>query len=372
MLGLAHRGFSLHDARQHIIHPLRGAGYRSTLIGVQHVAGEAEQIGYDEIVPVEDRSVRSVAPAASRFLRDGPQEPFFLSVGFTETHREFSPVTIAGDPRRDPDYTAPPPPLPDTPRTRDDMAAFKATASILDEGVGVVLDALEETGLAERTLVLCTTDHGIAFPAMKCNLTDHGIGVMLIMRGPQDSAFSGGQVCDSLISHIDIYPTLCDLVGLKRPDWLQGRSLMPLMTGAAQEVNEQICAEVTYHAAYEPQRAIRTQRWKYIRRFDSRETPVLPNCDDSPSKDVWLDHGWATRPVATEQLYDLVFDPHETHNLAEAPTYAAQRDALRERLDAWMRETDDPLLDPPVPAPSGAHLNDPDGLSPREPVAVVP
>ena len=85
------------------------------------------------------------------------------------------------------------------------MAAFKASARVLDEGVGAVLDALDDAGLADNTLVICTTDHGPAFPAMKCNLTDHGIGVMLIMRG---GGFTGGRVLDTMISHVDVFP-LC-------------------------------------------------------------------------------------------------------------------------------------------------------------------
>ncbi|MBN1401089.1 MAG: sulfatase, partial [Anaerolineae bacterium] len=100
--------------------------------------------------------------------------------------------------------------------------------------------------------------------------------------------------------------------------------------------------------------------------------PVLPNCDDSPSKSTWLAHGWAQRPLATEQLYDLIYDPNEAHNLVGDPAAAAALEEMRARLEAWMRATDDPLLRPPatlgqpVPAPRGARVNDPAGLSPRE------
>jgi len=382
MLGLAHRGFSLHDYRQHIVHTLRQVGYQSVLIGVQHVAREAEVVGYDRIIPLPSRDADGVASAATNFLRSIPREPFFLSVGFVETHREF----CAPGPEEDARYCLPPHPLPDTLQTRQDMAAFKASARVLDEGIGAVLDALEASGLADRTLVICTTDHGIAFPGMKCNLTDHGIGVMLILRGPFTSAqsrpfgsaqdrptgFVGGQVCDALVSHVDLFPTICDLLDLERPAWLQGQSMMPLIRGEAAQINGEIFAEVTYHAAYEPQRAVRTQRWKYIRRFDERRGPVLPNCDDSPSKDVWLQHGWQDRPPTSERLYDLIFDPNESHNLATDPSMTEVLDEMRGRLDRWMQGTGDPLLRGPVPAPAGARVNDPDGLSPREPTIAIP
>jgi len=366
MIGLAHRGFRLHDYRQHLVHTLRSAGYRSTLIGVQHVAPDPAMIGYDEVVPLPSPHAEHVAPAAAEFLSSSAlAQPFFLSVGFVETHRKYPAPGSAEDAR----YTLPPPPLPDTPRTRTDMAAFKASARLLDQGMGAVLDALEANGLAENTVVICTTDHGIAFPGMKCNLTDHGIGVMLIMRGP--GGFTGGRVCDALLSQVDIFPTLCDLLGTDPPAWLQGRSFLPVVRGNAEQVRDELYAEVTYHAAYEPQRAVRTNRWKYIRRFGEQQTPVLPNCDDSPSKDIWLESDWQRRPVAAEQLYDLVYDPQESRNLAQDPTLLPVLGEMRGRLNAWMRATDDPLLQGQVPAPHGARVNAPDGLSPNEPARVV-
>lgn len=132
-------------------------------------------------------------------------------------------------------------------------------------------------------------------------------------------------------------------------------------------MREELFAEVTYHAAYEPKRAVRTQRYKYIRRFEDRDSPVLPNCDDSPSKEVWMEHGWQQQAPEIERLFDLVFDPNETHNLAHDLEMANVLADMRGRLDRWMHETDDPLLRGPVPAPPGARANDPDGISPREP-----
>jgi len=366
MIGLAHRGFRLHDYRQHIVHTLRSAGYRSTLIGEQHVAKDAAAIGYDEIADLPSTRAEHVAPAAAAFLASAPAQPFFLDVGFNETHREFAEPSEQEDPR----YCLPFAGLPDTPQVRQDVAAFKASARLLDDGIGVVLDALHQAGLEDNTLVLYTADHGPAFPGMKCTLTDHGIGVALILAGPEP--FSGGRVCDALISHIDVLPTLFAFLGIDPPPWLQGRTFLPVLAGEVDQVNDAVFAEVTYHAAYEPQRAVRTLRHKYIRRFDGRAKPVLPNMDDSPSKDVWLQHGLAERPVDQEMLFDLVFDPLERCNLIADPAMARVRDDLRRRLAEWMQRTRDPLLLGPVPAPSGAQINDPDGLSPNEPVTTAP
>jgi N-sulfoglucosamine sulfohydrolase len=361
MLGLAHRGFSLYDYKQHILHTLRPHGYRSTLIGVQHIAKDPTVIGYDEIVETAGVHVAQVAPASVRFLKQTPKQPFFLDIGFFETHREFHEP----GPQEDERFCKPPVPVPDAPATRRDMASFMASARVLDTGIGDILNALESAGLASNTLVIATNDHGVPFPAMKCNLTIHGTGVALIMRGPGE--FRGGRVSNAMVSHLDLYPTICALLNIENPAWLQGTSLLPLIRGQVQEVHEELFAEVNYHAAYEPKRAARTRRWNYIRRFGQREHPVLPNCDDSPSKDLWVKNGWKDLLVPGEQLFDVIFDPNETRNLAADPKYSKALTEMRGRLDAWMKRTDDPLLRGPVPAPKGALINDADGISPQEP-----
>ena len=365
MFGLAHRGFVLNDYKQHILHRLRPAGYYSALFGVQHIAKSPGIIGYDKFETFPGNHVEAVSAAAAKFLQGSPKTPFFLDIGFQETHREFRKPGPTEDPR----FCLPPAPILDTPQTREDIAAFKATARVMDAGVGLVLKALESSGLAENTLVISTTDHGIAFPAMKCNLTNHGMGVSLIMRGP--GGFSGGKVCDAMVSHIDLFPTICDLLAIERPSWLQGKSLLPLMSGGSAEIHDEIFAEVNYHAAYEPKRAVRTRRWKFIQQFDSRRHPNLPNCDDGPSKSLWLENGWRNRTVDAVQLFDLMFDPNETRNVAGDTTYSAALEDMRTRLHRWMEATNDPLMHGPIAAPKGATANDPDGVSPKEPVKLL-
>jgi len=366
MVGLAHRGFSLNDYRQHIVHTLHEHGYWSALIGEQHISKKPGVIGYDEVYKIPTNHTDDVVPVTLDLLERVSDRPFFLSVGFFETHREwFRPSS----PKKA-NYVLPPPNLPDTPETRLDMAAFQESARSLDRGVGAVLDALDAEGLSENTLVICTTDHGLAFPGCKATLYDRGLGVMLIMRGP--GGFEGGKANDALVSHIDLFPTVCDLIGIDRPPYLQGESLWPLVNGEVGEVRDAIFAEKTYHVAYEPERCVRTHRYKYIRRFDDEHpTPVLANTDDGPSKDLLLANGWAEREIPQEQLYDLLFDPNEAHNLSEDPQHAAILEEMRGRLKKWMYETKDPILDGPVPAPAGAELNTRDQLSANDPTTTV-
>jgi N-sulfoglucosamine sulfohydrolase len=365
MLGLAHRGWSLRDYRHHIVNVLRGVGYTSTLIGEQHISKEPEVIGYDEVLKVPTTRVETVAPLAMEVLRRPREQPLFVSIGFFETHREFlGPGSL-----RDVHYSKPPNNLPDSPEVRADVAAFKASARSLDHGVGMVLNQLDASGLSENTLIIFTTDHGMPFPGAKATLYDRGLGVTLILRGPEP--FGGGRVIDALVSHIDIYPTVCELLGIARPAFLEGVSLLPLLWGHTPSVREEVFAGSTWHAAYEPQRAIRTGRHKFIRRWGDRRTPVLANTDDGPSKDLLLAAGWAEREIPKEQLYDLVFDPSEANNLAEDPAYAAVLADLRARLEQWMRDTDDPLLAGHVDPPPGVEINLPDQLSASEPTVRI-
>jgi N-sulfoglucosamine sulfohydrolase len=354
MLGLRHRGFTLRDPQQHIAAWLAGHGYHCVLSGIQHVARSGLETGYHE-VHCERENIRP-HEGALRFLAQRPQGPFMLDVGFFDTHREFP----AADPAIDQDRLHVPAHLPDSPAVRGDLAAYHTSVQRLDRHIGEVLDAIDAAGLAGNTLVTITTDHGPAFPSMKCNLTARGTGVLLMMRGP---GFTGGQVSDALVSQIDVVPTWCAALDVPAPPWLQGVSLLPLTHGSA-AVRDELFAEVTYHAAYEPMRSVRTLTWNYIRRYGGRTRPVLPNLDNSPCKSQMVEQGWADQNLVDEELFHLIVDPAEQRNLATDPTHAAVLAQLRQRLDAQMHATDDPLLHGAVAPPDGAVVTDSDAYSP--------
>ena len=98
---------------------------------------------------------------------------------------------------------------------------------------------------------------------------------------------------------------------------------------------------------------------------------MLPNCDDSPSKNAYLERGWATRPVARESLHDLFFNPGEGRNLIADADYQDVAADLRDRLHQWMVRTDDPLLRGPIAPPVGARINAQSQRSAEEPTRVV-
>jgi len=348
MLGLAHRGWKLHDYGKHVVTPLKQQGYVTAMSGFQHVArgpDGTDAIGYDHVL-TEKATYADATQHAIDFINQDHGKPFFLDVGYGAPHRAgegFSKPDVLNPPA-DPRYIKVPDPLPDNAVTRADMATYCDAVQGTDQAIGRVLEALEKSDHGDNTIVIITTDHGIAFPEMKCNLTQHGTGVHLTLLGP---GVPEGEVCDSLCTHMDVFPTVFDLAGLEPCDWWEGASLVPAMNGEGQKVHEQVFGEVTYHASYEPMRSVRTKDYLYIRRFEPRIT-TLPNCDDSPSK-TWMYHaGWNEMPHASEELYDLQLDPQERANVAEQARYADTLEHLHGVLKQRMEDGNDPLLDGPV------------------------
>ncbi len=371
MLGLAHRGFAMSNYDWHAARVFKANGYFTATAGVEHTAPDLNAIGYSEILSGLDTNYPDQgkwiepADAVVDFLTNAPQQPFFVNLGLNETHRPFHKAEPENHPSERKQFCIPPRPLPDTPETRADMADYKASARAMDDHYGKVLAALEATGLAAETLVFCFADHGLQFPRNMCNLTDHGIGVYLVIRGP--GGFEGGKVANAMVSLMDVLPTAYRAAGIEIPDHVEGKSLCALVNGEVARHREEIFSEVNYHAAYEPMRSIRTERYKYIRRYDGRDKLVLPNIDDTPTKAFLLDQNWEKLPRDQEMLYDLIFDPDEMHNVIDRADMANIRRALRQRLDAWMAETNDPLLpDGYVPAPSGSLVNDAGDRSPND------
>jgi arylsulfatase A-like enzyme len=273
-------------------------------------------------------------------------------MGLQHTHRPYVEI----DPRINPDRVMPPHTLPDNDITRADFAQFMSSAMKADEVIGRVLNALEKSGRDKDTVVLYTTDHGISFPHMKCTLYDTGIGVSLILKYPENPM--AGKVCDALISQIDIFPTLCDILGLNKPEWLQGHSFEPILSGTSTEINEFIFSEVNFHVAYEPMRCIRTKRYKYIRLYDQDyDGYVQTNIDDGLSKSFLIKNGLLKQRRKKEMLFDLYFDPGERCNLIGSRDYEEVENYLSYKLHRKMKETDDPLLYGRIKKPPKARVN---------------
>lgn len=369
MYGLAHRGFGLSHPERHIASVLGAHGYETAHCGIEHVHPHAHGTGdggvYDHaLTPGNSAAAAGVAKAVCEYLNAGPEKPFFLSVGTQQTHTPYPDPQPELFPAENPDHCMPPRPFADTPALRAMTAGFKRSAREMDDAFGAILQTLEQQGLLDNTYVFAFTDHGLQWPLHIGNVGEHGNAAFFIANGP--SHFDGGRTMDAMVSLMDLVPTVCDLVGLEPMAWLQGLSLLPLVDGAVDRLHDQLFFEQTWHAAYEPMRAVRTDRHIYIRRFDVRDDLVLPNTDDTPAKQDLIDHDWQQQPRAQEMLYDHYFDPDGLKNLAGCSQLAQVQQALAASLEQWMQDTHDPLLHGPVRLPRGVQVTDPDAWSPGQ------
>ena len=327
VMGLAHRGFDWELTVPHAAAIFAAGGFESHLFVSQHVTPRPESLGFTEIHP--DAQLRDV-------LERAQGKRLYLEVNFDQTHRPYPP---AGKP---PAGLEIPAYLPDIPEAREEMTAVQQTISSMDAAVGRFLEELDRAGRTRDAFVVFTTDHGLAMPRAKCTLYDPGIEVALIARWPA-GGLDGGQVEQKMVSNIDILPTLFAAAGLPIPEHVQGRALL--------EGRDVIFAEKTFHSYYDPMRCVRTQTHKLIRNFESSFAVEVPgDIQAGPIFRAYPSRYSRDRPRFVE-LYDLEKDPVELDNLAGRPETADLEHDLSDRLWQWMRETNDPLLEGPIPSP---------------------
>lgn len=362
------QGWTLREPGRHIVHQMNALGYLTALAGVQHEVDHADlaPLGYRRFLDTREQKGEAYPETLDRveeFLSEPHDAPFFLSVGFDEPHRNnlarpeigignesarFSKTRYYDPEKLDWRYTAPPPWLPDLPELRKDTASLHEGVRILDESVGRLLAMLRHRGFDENTLVILTTDHGIEFPGAKKTLREQGTGVFLMVRGP--GGFTGGLVREELVSHLDLLPTIFDVIGLPVPEWCQGNSLRPLVNGSSEEWREAVFTEQNYHGPLEALRAVRTDRYKMILRHD----PVGPRLrHDGPAAAVIDPLGHYDRQAGPVELYDLYLDPQEACNRADDPALAPVAAQLRRLLDSWMQATGDVFPSGQFPQPPG-------------------
>ena len=197
-----------------------------------------------------------------------------------------------------------------------------------------------------NTIVIFTSDHGVAMPRAKCSLYDPGIEVALLAR------WRGWQgTRDELISNIDVVPTLLETLGLPVPANVQGRSFAPLLAGQPGSPRTEIFAEMTYHDYYDPRRCIRTATHKLIANFSTAYSFMDPSQSWRPRSDPVVPANHAVAYHDHLELYDLRRDRWEQTNLANQPDHAGVRHELLQRLRRHLIDTNDPILQGAVTNP---------------------
>jgi N-sulfoglucosamine sulfohydrolase len=368
VMGLTHAlfGWDLYPQEQHLGQILLSAGYTTALFGIHHEsrrtnpADVAKRCGMEEIFPpahgeqLSDRAIELLTRYAQQ------DRPFYLQLGYEEPHR------LSAQERDEPDYegfigdyiepdsefgVTVPPYLRDTPMGGEELAELQGAIRYVDAQIGRVLSALRDLGLEENTLVIATTDHGIAVPRAKCTLYDPGIESALILRLPARN-WRGGRTQTELMSNVDILPTILEVTNIPVSEAVQGRSLRPLLDGEDYEARDTIFSELTYHDYYDPQRCIRTGQHKLIVYFSSAPAFMDPTQSWRPRTDPVVPEKPALAYHPHMELFKLDADPWERHNLAEDPQFEDVRRQLLERLCEWMRTTGDPLLHGAVTSPA--------------------
>ncbi|MEX2026141.1 MAG: sulfatase/phosphatase domain-containing protein, partial [Pirellulaceae bacterium] len=318
------------------------------------------------------RRTRTRIPASYRLstesgIRSAKEagKPFCLLINIADPHKPFyaegrggETIADARPPSRV--FTPEEVPIPgflfDDAVVRKELAHYYSSVRRADDCVGQILAALGASGEKDRTVVLFLSDHGMPLPFAKTQLYHHSTHTPLIIRWP--GVTRAGAVDEvHMVSAVDFLPTLLDIAGTSHPQGLDGRSFAPLLQGQPQENREMVVKEYNENAggSRDPMRGIQTRRLLYLFNPWSNGKRIMQTATSGTPTYRRFRQLAATDPAlaarhelyqfrVVEELYDVENDPDCLKNLIDDPAYAGQRDELRRDLEAWMVQTDDPML----------------------------
>ncbi|MEX2171553.1 MAG: sulfatase [Pirellulales bacterium] len=332
--------------------------------------------------------------------RPDDKPPFFAVFNYTGTHESHirgdepaysrAIANLKPEELHDPATLELPPYYPDTPKVRAEWARYYNLITALDHWVAERLQELDDAGLAENTIVMFWSDHGVGMPRGKRWLYDSGIHVPLIVRVPERYQHLGseatvgspppsgeglregamklsrGRRTDELVSLLDLAPTVLNLAGQAIPTYMQGRAF--LGENLTPEREYIFAARDRMDERYDMSRVVRTKKYAYIRNFMpwrpyaqwlsyAEQSPTMQELRRlhvegklSPEQTLFLRE---TKPV--EELYNLANDPDELNNLAEHRGYQKLLEINRKRLTEWMNSHFDlgPLAETTLQVPDG-------------------
>ncbi|MCA9123156.1 MAG: sulfatase [Planctomycetaceae bacterium] len=326
-----------------VVHYLKPLGYRVALSGKRHISPA-------DVFPFEYSAVDNNPDleAIDSFMAEcaTSDTPFCLFACSNEPH---SPWNKGDASRYPPEKVKLPPYFVDTEKTRSDMSAYLAEITYYDWQVGECLKLLDKHGVADNTLVIVVSEQGSSFPFGKWTCYDTGLQSACIVRWP--GHVQPGSLSEALIEYIDFLPTFVDAAGGKPAKALQGRSLLPVLSGDKTRHKDFVYGEMTTRGIINGSthfgiRSIRSERYKYIVNF-TPDVEFTNACTSSAAFRSWEEkanagdadaahkvHRYFHRPA--EELYAVTEDWYEWHNLAEDPKFADIKAELRTQLDKWM------------------------------------
>lgn len=284
-------------------------------------------------------------------LQERPRDkPFFAWFAAKDAHRPWQADDF-GTPH-DPARVIVPPHLADTKATRQDIASYYNEIARFDFYIGEVMQELKKQGIEKNTLILILADNGRPFPGSKTRVYDSGMKTPFIVKW--DAGISRpGSTSQSLLSVIDIAPTLLEVAGLPAPAAFQGQSFTKLFQNPGRDFRTHVFAEHNWHDYEAHERMVRSKNFMYVVNArpqldnrgpaDSNNSPAFDDLkqlrDQGKLSKAQQDIFLAPRPV--EELYDCRQDPGQTNNLAALPQYQQELKSLRAVLADWRRQTRD-------------------------------
>ena len=374
---------------------LAKAGYRTARIGKHH-NGPEEVYFFATKISGGSRSTVQMANNCESFITADDSKPFFLYFATSDPHRgggtadelPYKPNRFGNKPNQgaysgvrevffDPDKVNVPYFLPDTPTCRAELAQYYQSVSRIDQGLGRLVEILKQTGKWEETMIVFTSDHGMAFSGGKTTVYEGGLHVPFIVRNPYSK--SRGIMNRAMISFIDITPTLLDFAGVfdrktrttrlasrktghgrnaeQRPYAFHGRSFLPILDQPNPDGWDEIHASHTFHEIqmYYPMRVVRDRNYKLI--WNIAHPLPYPFASDLWAAPSWqaqyklgMDAPYGHKTVGEYinrskfELFDMAKDPQERHNLAADPHYARVLESYITRMKKFQTVYNDPWI----------------------------
>ena len=286
-------------------------------------------------------------------------QPFFAQLSISMTHRggHWKGLREKLDNPVDPAKVKLPPYYPDHPVARDDWATYLNSIQVMDGYVGKILKRLDDEKIADNTVVIFIGDHGRCHVRGKQWLYDGGIHIPLIIRWPKK--LEDNQLCDHLVSAIDISATILKIAGVEPPKYMEGRVFLESDAKDHWKPVEKrdfiIAARDRCDETVDRIRCVRNHRYKYIRNFMPERPYTQTNAYKERAYPMLnlmkeLHAQGRLTPVQAlfmaprkpdEELYDIQADPYEIKNLAGSPEHVRTIKRMRKILDNWIETTGD-------------------------------
>lgn len=343
---------SLPDDQFRFPKALRDSGYYTVLSGKNHMAKLTESF---------DKISKGKGPGKSddwvALLAERPKDkPFFAWFGSSDAHRGWH--IDKENHVYDPEEIEVPPFLFDGPETRKDLAEYYHEVSRTDTTMGQLVEELKRQGIEDNTYVIYMTDNGRPFPRCKTRLYDSGIKSPFLMACPGKIKPA---LVESLISSIDVGPTILELAGVEIDERVQGVSFVPILEDPTTVVREVAFAEQNWHVFQAHQRMVRTGDFLYIKNSFPGKLAVSMESDPTfpAGEELWAKHKAGEtnenqkdifqQPRPIEELYQVSDDPYQLSNLAGNSEYSETIKTMRAVLAEWSGSTGDTIPENPTP-----------------------